>query len=279
MNVSKIKKNITNLKKIKEIIEISKFDTLQKIQNAKKVTETYFEIALLSKEILEYSKKKYFMRSKLTSKKIKTQGVTWIFATITSKLMASSYDVQEKMLLKLFDKEQDQLIVVGQPAIDFAARHEIDVAHALVDIEVAIAELPSIISSIQFLEKTSEVKFISNSVYNKQKPITILPMFKLELNYEHKPQVVKTYRFYPSIGETIESLGKIYVERLIKGLLREAKFLYLKEKLIRHESSIKTVDKKIDEKAAEMNKEMRKTETEELIHITQIAKTTGGDDD
>ena len=76
MNVSKIKKNITNLKKIKEIIEISKFDTLQKIQNAKKVTETYFEIALLSKEILEYSKKKYFMRSKLTSKKIKTQGVT-----------------------------------------------------------------------------------------------------------------------------------------------------------------------------------------------------------
>ena len=76
MNVSKIKKNINNLKKIREIIEISKFDTLQKIQNTKKITETYFEIALLSKEILEYSKKKYFIHSKLTSKKLKNNGIT-----------------------------------------------------------------------------------------------------------------------------------------------------------------------------------------------------------
>ena len=68
MNVSKVKKNIKNLKKIREIIEISKFDTLNKLQNAKKINETYFEMAYISKGLIEYSEKKYHIKSVLTKK-------------------------------------------------------------------------------------------------------------------------------------------------------------------------------------------------------------------
>ncbi|NQZ65688.1 MAG: hypothetical protein HRT99_00535 [Mycoplasmatales bacterium] len=63
-----------------------------------------------------------------------------------------------------------------------------------------------------------------------------------------------------------------YIHRITYGLIKESQYNYLKEKLIRHEESIKSVDKKISIRTREMNKLIRKNETEELIFVSQTLK-------
>ena len=277
MNVSKVKKNIRNLKKIREIIEISKFDTLNKLQNAKKINETYFEMAYISKGLIEYSEKKYHIKSVLT-KKTKSDKTLWIFATISTSLMATSYSTQEKQIIDGFNKEKDELIAIGEPAINFSKKYNLKTIYLGEDIDIEIGKLPLIISSMHFIGGIERIKFVSNSSLNGAKPINMLPLKELNVRYSPNNKIDKSYKFLPSVAITLESLGKIYIQRLLTGLLREAKFFYLREKLIRHETSIKTVDKKIDRKISDMNKLNRKIETEELILVTQIAKRGGNDE-
>ena len=271
MNVSKVKKSIKNLRKIREIIEISKFDTLNKLQKAKKINDTYFEMAYISKGLIEYSDKKYHVKSKLT-KKVKKEKVLWIFGTISSSLMATSYATQEKMIKQGFNREIDELVVIGDPAIKFAAKNKITTIYSGKNIDEEIEKVPLIISSMYILGNVERIKFVSNSSLNGSKPINVLPIKELNVRYSSDTKIDKNYKFLPSIATTIESLGKIYIQRLLTGLLRETKYFYLKEKLIRHETSIKAVDKKVEDKISDMNKLNRKIETEELILVTQIAK-------
>lgn len=277
MNKAKVKKNISNLKKIKEIIEISKFDTLQKLQNATKISDTYLEMALSAKDLIDFANEKYNIKEKKI--KSKTGKSLWVYVTPDEELMSISNSKFERMIKEGFDAERDSIIALGDKAVKFAHKHMINIEYEAVTssgLEDLVAT--SIASSIASGE-VAKVNFVINSPKLIDSPITVYPMS--ELNVSHKYDgihVDKKYSFYPSITQSLESLSRIYIFRITNALIKETQYFHLKEKLIRHEGSIKNVDDKIEEKTREMNKINRKNETEELILVSQIAKRGGSDE-
>ena len=277
MNVAKVKKNIANLKKIKDVINISKFDTLHQLQTTSKITNTFFDMAMISKGLVEFAEKKYPIISALNSKNKKNKTV-WIFATVHSSMFASSYVDQEAQIRKGFNVEYDSLMVIGEHAIKFAQKSGFKTIYKSKTIDQSLEELPSIISSLHNQKIMTRLKFVSNSSQNLEKPITIIPMRDLNIKHNTVTGIGGKYKFLPSLSVSLGHLSEIYVERLIEGLSRDVKYFHLKEKLLRAEEALKSVDKKIEEKTREMRKMLRKIETEELTMVSQVAKRGGRND-
>ncbi len=271
MNSAKVKKSIENLKKIKGIIEISKFDTLHKLQQAKKITNTYFDMANVAKEMIEFAEKNYKVKSQFP-KTFKSGGTLWVYVTIPTSLLATSYIKFDKMILEHYDPEVDSLIAIGKPAVEFAKENKIPTFFESEDLDKEEERVPSMLSVLHMTGEVGRVKFVINSSMIERDPITILPISELNIPYQPLETINKKYKFYPSISNAIEGLASAYVSKLSTALIRESKYFYLKEKLVRHEASLSNVDKRIDMKIREINKLNRKIETEELIHVAQIAK-------
>ena len=277
MNVAKVKKNIANLKKIKDVINISKFDTLHQLQTTSKITNTFFDMAMISKGLVEFAEKKYPIVSSLNSKKKKNKTV-WIFATVPSSMFASSYSDQELQITNGFDHDVDSLMVIGEHAVKFAQKSGFETIYNNLSLDESIDELPSIISSLHNQKLMTRLMFVSNSSQNQEEPITIIPMRDLNIKHNTKLDINNKYKFLPSLSVSLGSLSQIYVQRLIEGLSRDVKYSHLKEKLLRAEEALKSVDKKIEEKTREMRKLLRKIETEELTMVSQVAKRGGEND-
>ncbi len=277
MNVAKTKKNIDNLEKIKDIIKISKFDTLQKLQSTSRITSTFYRMAMISKELVQYAEKNYSVTS-ILNKEVTNPKTVWVFATIHSALTSTSYVKQKKEILEGFDKEKDSMIAVGKIGIEFAKEYKLNTILEMKDMNEAIEKLPSIISSLKYTDQMDQLKFVSSMLRNDSGPISIIPVDDFDIKFDEKTIIDKKFKFYPSLEGSLKYLSDIYIKRVIEALLRDAKFHSLKEKLIRFEQSIKNVDKKILEKRSEMRKISRKIETEELILVSQIAKRGGADE-
>ena len=271
MNSGKTRSRIKNFMKIKDIIEISKLDTINKLQNAQKIAKTHFEMSMVAKQMLDFAYKKYWIRRPLFKNK-KSKGITWIFGTLSSSLLDTPYTEQEEIILKNFNKDLDYIIAIGTPAIEFAKKNNFDILYEEKNIEIAIKEAPSIIASLFIGGQSQKINFVSNSQYISDKPLTILPIHELDIDFKHKHHFSKKYKFYPSLDIALENVFKTYIQRITEALLRETKYFYFKQKLIKHEESIKSVDEKIDHTKRKLSKVNRKIETEEIILVTQIAQ-------
>ena len=194
MNSAKIKKRIYNFKKIKDIIEISKLDTINKLQSAQKIANTHLEMSMVAKSMLDFTHKKYWIKKPLFKQK-KAKGITWIFGTLSTSLLATPYTDQEKIILKHFNKELDYIIAIGNPAIKFAKKHNFDILYEEKDLDKAISEAPAIIASLFIGGQSQKINFVSNSQYISDKPLTILPINELDINFKHEHTFSKKYKF------------------------------------------------------------------------------------
>lgn len=271
MNKAKVKKNIVNLKKIKEIIQISKFDTLQKLNKETKVSDTYLEMALSAKALIDFAYSTYKIKEKRVKNKI--NKTLWVYVTPDLELMSISNAKFEKIIKNNFDKENDIIISLGDKAEKFVKRENLNPEFSSQTTKghenaLAVSIWTFIIKGI-----VSSVKFVINTPKIKEEAITIFPMHNLNLDTKKlNLRINKHYKFYPSINTSLISITQIYIFRIVHALIKESQYLHLKEKLIRHEASIKSVDAKMELKIRDMNKLNRKQETEELILVSQIAK-------
>ena len=277
MTKAKVEKKIKNLTKINEIIQISKFDTLQKLQKAMEISDTFIQMGLLAKELITFAEKHY----KIKAHKIKAKKSTlWVLITSESEMMATSTIKYQEMVEKGFNKEFDMLIALGEDAKNFSERTKFRTIFMNEKVDDNIEHKTSaLITSLLFTGKVSDVKFVLNSPKVGAKPITIFPIDQLNIDMDIEDiKIDKKYKFFPSITTALNSLTNIYISRMTHGLIEEAKTFHLKEKLIKHEGAIKNVDERIAKERMNMSKITRKNETEELILVTQIAKRGGGNE-
>ena len=272
MNKSKVIKGIKNLEKIREIIEISKFDTLNKLKQATAISNSFFEFAMISKELIDFANKKYKLGKEFRPKK--NAKTLWVYMTSPSELMSVNQSKYSKMLKEHFNPETDILIALGAKAIKDSSKYGFKTIFEDSKINKHTDNhVPALLSQLVFSGEVASIRFIINCPKVSDEPVDIYPISSLNLKYEVKtPNITRKYKFYPSIQEAIKNLANIYISKISTALIMESKHFQLKEKLIRHEASIKSVDKKIKLKTSDMNKLNRKMETEELILVSQIAK-------
>ncbi|MCK5807118.1 MAG: hypothetical protein KAG91_01840 [Mycoplasmataceae bacterium] len=272
MNKAKVIKSIRNLEKIREIIEISKFDTLNKLKQATEISNSFFEMGMIARDLVNFANKKYRLGKEVKPKK--NSKTLWVYMTSPSELMSVNQSKYSKMLKENFNPETDLLVAIGEKAIKDSSRYGFKTIFEDSKVNKEIdTSVPALLSELVFSGEVSSIRFIINSPKGSNEPINIYPMSSLNFKYEaDTPKIDKKYKFYPSIKEATKVLANIYISRISTALIMESKQFQLKEKLIRHEGSIKSVDEKIKSKTADMHKLNRKVETEELILVTQIAK-------
>lgn len=271
MKKAGIQKNIKNLKKIRDILEISKFDTLHKLKEATKISDTYLKMALSARDLILFVEKEFSL--KVNKHKSPKNSALWIYITPESELLSVSNAKSERIILRDYDPKKDKMVALGEKAVKFANSHNFELE--FFDKHPANHEdsLANTIAAEIVTGNVNEVKFMFNSPKVDDHPIIIHPIseFSVKMDYK-KLKLSKDYSFYPSINGSIDSLTEIFIYRVVYAFIRETQFVYLKEKLLRHESSIKNVDERISIQMKLIRKILRKEETEEMIHVAQISK-------
>ena len=272
MNKAAVKKSIKNLRKIKGIIEVSKFDTLQKLQKATQVSDAFFKMAISAKNLVEFAREQYHIVGKKNKDNNKT---LWIYLTPEAEIMSISNAKFDKMIRNEFNPSDDSIIAIGDKAVSFAEKENYNSIYSNRELGDSTNSIASLIYTLVMSGEISRVRVVMNSPKVADGPITIFPINELNLRGESGVTIDKSYKFFPSISDAITSLMELYIHRVFFSFIKEMQYFHLKEKLIRHEGSITSVDQKIEEKTRELNKLNRKKETEELILVSQIAR---GDD-
>lgn len=274
MDRAKAIKRINNLQKIKGIIEIAKFDTLQKLAEADRVKKYHYEIAETSKQVIAYAKSKFHLSNKLMDNVFKKNfagNKLFVYITIPSDLLAISYDRIETILDKEFNKSKDKIITIGDPALKYAKKRKLSNVSHFGTLEEELVSLVSAIVNLLNSNQVDEVRVIANTSSIREESYSIFPISPDSTKKDVYKKMNKT-KFYYSLSEIIESILTSYFENIFEGIYKEAYREFYKEKLVRHESSITTTDEKIKELKMELHKVRRKKETEEMIAVSQIAK-------
>ncbi len=276
MNLSKTKRNIQNLKKINDIVEISKFSTINDLNKALQVSETAFEMAFVAKNIFQLAHDKYGVKNKFISNSLDLPNV-WVFATLPSALLSTSYDKYFKIILKGFRPKKDLIVALGETAQDFARSNNFNIIYQSSEMHNQGQIVASTLVSLFINNQVNEIKFVLNSSKITTDEITVLPLDKLSIQRTKEKPLNPNTKFFPSMVYALESTATIYINRISDALIKEGEYFYLKEKLLRHETSLKSLETRIKDKTRDMNKIRRKAETEEMILITQNTKRSGGD--
>ncbi|WKX02186.1 hypothetical protein [Candidatus Mycoplasma mahonii] len=270
MDKAKVLKRSKNLAKIKGIIVIAKFYTIQKLAKSDKTRNHHYKIAETTKDILGFSQNQYRISTRISKKikeKIKHKKI-WLFITVPSILIKTSHKKLENILMNGFDIENDKIIVVGAPGIKFVKSNNLDIYAEFEHFNESSENVIGLINNIIINSLFDSVMIVSNTPKMKTEAYQLFPI-------EHNEQIKKDLnkmRFYYSLPETIVNITNTYVSNIIEGIYNESKIFFYKEKLIKYEGSIKNIDKKILFLKLELNKLNRKIETEEMILVKQIAK-------
>lgn len=272
MDRAKALKKINNLKKMREIVEIAKFDTLQKLAKADKIKDYHYEIAEVSRQVIQHTKAKFHLSNKL-SKKIRNMSNVetsklFVYITIPSNLLNVSYERIEKILSAAFNKETDKVIAIGDPAITFAKRSGYEILYEYETIENTALRVVSMISNQLNSGMYDEMYIVANTDKIKNAPYKIFP---IESDGNEIEKYKKT-KFYYSLAEAVENISNTYIENIVESIYSEAYRQFYKEKLIRHEGSLQNIDDRIKELKMSIHKSNRKKETEEMIQVSQIIK-------
>lgn len=277
MNITELKRDLEKLNKILEIMEVSKFNTIQKLKNAIKISDTLTEISLIARSIIMFSTNNYWIKNKI-SKTMKNDSTVFVFITLPKSLLSTSYDRYEKMILQNYKNGIDKFIAIGEPAIEFAKKNNITPIFSATNPDDAINSVSSVLTGLHLKEEINRIAFVSTSPKVSTEPAIAMPLSEVNFSTEKFDDFIdKNYKFYPSIIEDLEKLSSLYISRISKAFLQEAKIYFLKDKLVHHEESINSINDLIAKKNKLMKKEKRKMETEDLIFMNQIAKNGGND--
>lgn len=280
MNLVQTKKSIEKLKKIRNIVGVSKFLTLQEISKATKISKNSLEMSSIARDIFMSAHEKYHLNVHYI-KGVAHKPKLYIYITFPKTLLSSSYDKIEKELLSRFEIGKDKIITIGEIAEDFAKKYNIQSEYHIKEFsEFAVHKISALITHFYETSKVSEVSYVLHTSRNEDGILTILPLSKLNIETRQaEEKVFSQNRFYPSIVEAMDNIKKVYVLQNTTAILHEAKYFHLKEKLLRHEESLSSIDKRIYERTRDLTKASRKIQTEELILIFQNVKrnTKGGE--
>ena len=272
MSLARAKKSIENLKKVRDIIEISKFSTLKDLAKVSKVTDNALETNAMIKSVFEHAIKKHKIKTGIYNKRAKTTGTLFIYVANGKQLLSVSNTLLEKHIKSNY-KDGDMIIAIGDEAISFAERNEFAVLAEYKDgVKISEVGIATAVNAVYESGKISEVQ----AVYHGAKGAydIILPIADSKLGDRAKEQVKLSgkLRFYPSLEESLHILSTTYVARTITTIISLSRYFALKQQLLRHEESIKSIEDKVDSKRREAIKSNRKAMTEELISITSNAK-------
>ena len=271
MNQAKINNRLKNLKNVKAIVEIAKIDTIKKIARSNNVKSLHYEIAEISQQIINYSKQFNKIRTwkkSIKQTKFKQTKSLWIFITLPSALLKMSYSKYETIIEKNIDSKMDSMIAIGDPAIDFAHRKGYNVLTTLENLENSVLKLSSIIIHEINNQKFQRVLIVSQEARTKKSFYKLYPFEDVKYNLKE----MKKRKFFYSLSNTREQIFYNYVKNIIGGIYQESYWNFYVEKLAKHESSLNSIDEKIEELKILLAKIIRKKETEEMIHITQFLK-------
>ena len=271
MDKAKVIKRINNLNKIRGIVEIAKFDTLQKLSNAKKTKSHHDKLSTVSKNIISFARSKYHL-SALINRKQHERDVTaklWVYVTMTSNLIKTSYEHFDSMISKEFNHAEDQILAIGSPAIKFAKNKKMNTLFESEDIDANSKEIAILLNDALTNKKYSKIYIVANTKSTRNEPFQLYPI--KDMNKDAKKEFKNT-KFYFSIIDSIINISASYVENTLSGIYQESYINFYQEKLIRHEGSIKNIDERVAKLKSEMNKIHRKEETEEMILVSQITR-------
>jgi len=270
MNTIKIDKHIKNLKRLKGIIEISKFDTINKLKNVQKTKNNTMERAMICRNLLETGIKKFHLSHSIDP--VKKVGDIFIYITLPLSLMDTSNAKYEKIILKEFNRETDEIILIGEPAIEFGRKNYFNPIYMNESLDNEAFAISSIVSRINLGQKKYGVKIVASSSLIGKTSLTIYPLEEFEVE-EKGPNVDYSVLKYESNPlALIDRLAFTYLYNIIYGLIKDIHYFYLKEKLAKHEASLDSVDSKIELETRKLRKTKRNAETEEMILISQVAQ-------
>ncbi len=273
MNLAQTKSSISKLKKVRNIVGVSKFLTLQEISKATKISKQALEMSSIARDIFMSAHKKYNLNLNYIKGNPKKEKL-YIYITFPKTLLSSSYDKIEKELLKDFVIGKDKLITIGKIAHDFSVKNKIKEEYHISEFsDFSVHKIAALVTHLYDAGKVSEVNFVLHTSRNERGLLTILPVSKLNIETRlPEEKVVSMNRFYPSVVESMENIKRIYILQNTTAIFHEAKYFNLKEKLLRHEDSLSSIDNKIAERVRDLAKALRKIQTEELILIFQNVK-------
>jgi len=270
MNTTKIEKRIKNLKRLKEIIEISKFNTINKLKSVQKTMNNTMERAVICKKLLENGIKKFHILDNVDPKK--KVGDIFIYISLPSALMDISNVKYETMILKEFNRETDEIILIGEPAITFGGKNNFKPIYMNDSLEDQAFAISSIISRINLGKKQYGVKIVATSSLIGNTPLIVYPLDSFKSNVNGPDINYSKLRYEPNPLMMMDRLAFTYLYNIIYGLIKDINYFYLKEKLTKHESSIDSINQKLEQQIRILRKTKRNDETEEMILITQVAK-------
>lgn len=265
MNKDKILKKIKNLEKVKGIVEIAKVDTMKKLANVSSITSHHYESAKLAQEIMTFAT--YKLHLKYNQKNLQKLPKLFIYISIPSNLIKMSHDQLNKILLKMFDPSKDKIVTIGKPAFEFAKQQNFQILKSYDELE-KIYELISIINHAIAFQNYQEIQVIAMSQQFKNQALKIFPI----IQQDKKQKIFDSSKFYYSLSENFENIANTYVVNTIKGIYNEAYKVFFKQKLLKHEEALKSIDEKAEFWKIAINKINRKIETEEMVRISATIK-------
>ncbi|NQZ65966.1 MAG: F0F1 ATP synthase subunit gamma [Mycoplasmatales bacterium] len=256
MSEFKINKKLATMNKINDIISVSKLKVLDKISKIKRSSIHSLQIATLSIEVFKIANIMYGFESEIYKNNFNTKkNINIVF--LEQKMTLSNSFERTLSLFKKNKRKNDLNLVVCDFDIDIP---ELNGSTFLKSSDIANVSYEII---FRYVSKKYERVNVFSSI--SEEFITILPMseFKMENNLIKKISV--STNFYPSIEKIIEQSFIDYVSSLLKYFYINGKYYELKNTLLKHESSIESLDKKIDELKKDINKMRQSKITEEIL--------------
>ena len=275
MKLNKLTRRIDNLKKIKEIVEISKFDALQKINKATKRRKHHFSIVTQAQNILGFIESKYHLETPfITTKKTKKQTVKtlWVYLTISSPVLKISYKKYEKIILEQANLKNDSIFTIGKEAKDFAKANDFKIFESFNSFENHSEDIVSLLNGVAFSNLFNEIKLVTHSL-NALKPESqiLFPINLPKKSFKNSP--LKQLRFFPSVNKVVESLSNSFISNIVNTVFQESYEYFYRNKLLKNEESLTNIDNILQKVQIKINKLKRKKVTNEVISISQILKT------
>lgn len=181
MNKKSIETRYNSLKKIYKIVESNKNITLINLLKLSRSISFYLDRMNYSKYIIEEVLKKFSVDQSTLNKKNNLISFTklktlWVYISEEEKYSTNSYQKHEKHLVNVIDKNNDQIIVIGERAIRFAQKHNYHILFSYKQNEITYLSqiLPKIIINSFQTQDFVNLNVIINSSKIKQKTYSII---------------------------------------------------------------------------------------------------------
>ncbi|AAZ43877.1 MSC_0622 family F1-like ATPase gamma subunit [Mycoplasmopsis synoviae] len=282
MNKKSIETRYNSLKKIYKIVESNKNITLVNLLKLSRSISFYLDRMNYSKYIIEEVLKKFSVDQSTLNKKNNLISFTklktlWVYISEEEKYSTNSYQKHEKHLVNVIDKNNDQIIVIGEKAIRFAQKHNYHILFSYKQNEITYLSqiLPKIIINSFQTQDFVNLNVVINSSKIKQKHIQLLPIYENNFVLEHHQSSslfksnLSSHKIGQNLDEFINSELESYLIFALYTLLTESALIYEKYKLVAQNSTLNDLEEKIKFQKRTLLKAKREKEIEEISILSK----------